>query len=172
MTGDLTLPARGAAGVSIAWVSEDPKIINFETPGTGVVTRPDMMDTEVALTATLTKNAATDTKVFALIVIMSEDADNMQMYPYTCSNGTKAPGMTTAQNTEKCQSCDMGYVLRDEACEQTYPYRCTGGTAAQGTTTTQNTQKCVSCRAGYSLQPSNMTCVCTAYLTYLCLTNQ
>ena len=151
VTGDLTLPARGADGVSIAWMSEDPKIINVETPGTGVVTRPDM-DTEVTLTATLTKNAATDTKVFDLTVIMSEDADNMQMYPYTCSNGTEAPGMTTAQNTEKCRSCDIGYVLRNEACEQTYPYTCSNGTEAPGMTTAQNTEKCQSCDIGYVLR--------------------
>ena len=144
VTGDLTLPTRGADGVSIAWISGDPKIINVETPGTGMVTRPDM-DTEVALTATLTKNAATDTKVFALTVIMSEDADNMQMYPYTCPNGTEAPGMTTAQNTEKCQSCNSGYMLMNERCvtETTplYPYTCSNGTEAPGMTTAQNTEK-------------------------------
>ena len=67
VTGNLTLPTSGADGVSISWASSDTSIIST----TGVVTRPNDMDTDVTLTATLSKNAASDTKTFTLTVIIS-----------------------------------------------------------------------------------------------------
>ncbi len=38
------------------------------------------------------------------------------MYPYICSNGAKAPGMTTMENREKCTGCDPGFDLTNEMC--------------------------------------------------------
>ena len=67
VTGNVTLPTTGADGVSISWASSDTGIIGT----TGAVTRPDDMTTDVVLTATLSKNAASDTKQFPLTVIIS-----------------------------------------------------------------------------------------------------
>ena len=73
-------------------------------------------------------------------------------YPYTCTNGDPASGTTTAQNTQKCQSCDTGFTLASERCTATtYPYICTNGTAADGTTETADTEKCSSCTSTYKL---------------------
>ena len=67
VTGNLTLPTSGADGVVISWASSHTSIIST----TGAVTRPDDMNTDVTLTATLSKNAASDTKQFPLTVIIS-----------------------------------------------------------------------------------------------------
>ena len=70
VTENITLPLTGANGVSIAWASDDDAVIDVETtPGTGMVTRPDGMDTMVTLTARLTKNEASDTRDFILTVL-------------------------------------------------------------------------------------------------------
>ena len=74
VTGDVTLPATGANGVVITWMSSDTSIISTA----GVVTRPDDMDTDVTLTATLTKNAAMGTKEFTPTVIISADGKAVQ----------------------------------------------------------------------------------------------
>ena len=68
VTGNVTLPTSGADGVSIRWMSSHPSIISMS----GVVTRPDDMNTDVTLTATLSKGVAADqTKTFTLTVIIS-----------------------------------------------------------------------------------------------------
>ena len=74
VTRNIKLPATGENGVTIAWASDKPKIINTILPGTGIVTRPDDMHTDVTLTATPTKGRGVDTKTFLLTVIISEDA--------------------------------------------------------------------------------------------------
>ena len=74
VTGDVTLPTTGANGVSISWMSSDTSIISES----GTVTRPNDMDTDVILTATLTKNAAMGTKKFTLTVIISADGKAVQ----------------------------------------------------------------------------------------------
>ena len=93
VTGNLTLPTTGADGVSISWASSHGNLID---PRTGMVTRPDDMDTEVTLTATLTKNTASDTKTFTLTVIISVSgadtnavtaAKNALMVGYTGGDG-------------------------------------------------------------------------------------
>ena len=72
VTGNVTLPLTGSDGVVISWASDNDAIDVLTTPGTGAVTRPDNMDTDVTLTATLTKNAATDTQTFTLTVIITD----------------------------------------------------------------------------------------------------
>ena len=73
VTGNTTLLLTGANGVSIAWESDDNDVIDVETTaGTGTVTRSRVMNTLVTLTATLTKNAARDTKTFALTVVITD----------------------------------------------------------------------------------------------------
>ena len=77
VTGDITLPTEGTNEVMITWASSNETVVNS---GTGMVTRPGPGENhvEVTLTATLTKNDATDTKTFDLTVlaepIRDEDA--------------------------------------------------------------------------------------------------
>ena len=76
VTENITLPLTGANGVSITWTSGDDAVIDVETaPGTGMVTRPDGMDTMVTLTARLTKNEASDTRDFILTVLAEPQND-------------------------------------------------------------------------------------------------
>ncbi|MFZ0731286.1 MAG: immunoglobulin-like domain-containing protein [Candidatus Sulfotelmatobacter sp.] len=63
VTQDLSLPVTGAAGTSVAWASSDPAVST-----SGVVTRPVTDDLPVTLTATISLNAASDTKVFIVTV--------------------------------------------------------------------------------------------------------
>jgi len=63
VTQALSLPVTGAAGTSVAWTSSDPAI-----SATGMVTRPVTDDLPVTLTATISLNVASDTKVFIVTV--------------------------------------------------------------------------------------------------------
>lgn len=65
VTANLTLPTS-QNGATVAWASSDPAVVST----TGVVTRPvsPAGDATVTLTATITKGAATDTKVFTVTV--------------------------------------------------------------------------------------------------------
>ncbi|WP_123041428.1 immunoglobulin-like domain-containing protein [Cohnella candidum] len=67
VTYALSLPATGAQGSHIAWVSSDPGIISNDGK---TVNRPlnGQGDAVVTLTATLSSNGVTDTKAFTLIV--------------------------------------------------------------------------------------------------------
>ncbi len=94
------------------------------------------------------------------------------LYDYICNNGVKASGTTTTENTQKCSSCDPGYLpslpegsgnevcLRDETVPL-YDYICTNGVKAGGTTTTENTQKCKSdrCDLGFTFNRENERCL-------------
>ncbi|MBI9108418.1 MAG: hypothetical protein JEZ04_16850 [Spirochaetales bacterium] len=73
ITGDFTLPSIGSNGTTITWESN---LVNVITAA-GVVTRPSFSDGDcpVVLTATLTKEEATDTKTFALTVICLDATD-------------------------------------------------------------------------------------------------
>ena len=70
VTRNVTLPAKGNNGVEVTWVSSDTGVISTD----GTVTRPDM-NTEVTLTTTLSKNAASDTKEFMLTVLAVPEND-------------------------------------------------------------------------------------------------
>ena len=75
VTGNVTLPTTGADEVVISWMSSDTSIVSTD----GTVTRPDDMDTDVTLTATLSKGTAADqTKTFDLVVIITDEAAVMQ----------------------------------------------------------------------------------------------
>ena len=70
-----------------SWVSGNSAVITVPPPPppdsathiTGTVTRPNDADTQVTLTATLTKNMASDTIRFTLTVIISEDGMDVEM---------------------------------------------------------------------------------------------
>ena len=70
VAADITLPTAGAGGVAISWASSAAGVIS----ASGTVTRPDM-NTEVTLTATLTKNTARDTKTFTLTALVAPADD-------------------------------------------------------------------------------------------------
>ena len=61
------LLSRGAYDTSISWTSSPAGIIKTNAPDVGEVTRPED-DTEVTLTATITKGSATATKTFTVTV--------------------------------------------------------------------------------------------------------
>ena len=69
VTRNIKLPATGKNGVTIAWASDKPKIINTRLPGTGIVIRDDNMNKLLTLTATLTKGTTSAAKTFLLTVI-------------------------------------------------------------------------------------------------------
>ncbi|MCH9666067.1 MAG: hypothetical protein K0U41_09530, partial [Gammaproteobacteria bacterium] len=68
---NVTFPASGANGVSITWISSNTNIIT----SSGEVTRPNDIDTEVIITATLSKGSANDTKDFTVTVILLTDSN-------------------------------------------------------------------------------------------------
>ena len=91
VTQNVSLPTAGANGVSISWGSSDAARVST----TGTVSRPDDMDTEVILTATLTKNAARDTRRFILTVTLpcgttSELVTKLQAMPPSLSGCSAA----------------------------------------------------------------------------------
>ena len=173
VTRNITLPLMGTRDdgegdrVSITWASDNPTIINVKgILGVGRVNRPGN-NTDVTLTATLTKNDAMDTKDFTLTVIMSDDPAIVPMYPYVCENGTTAPGTTAIANTEKCVACDADHGLQpDGVCVRVYPYSCMNGTHAPGTTTVEGTQKCMACDTDHGLQPDE---TCVRVYPYSCM---
>ncbi|WP_127819290.1 family 43 glycosylhydrolase [Microbacterium sp. CPCC 204701] len=67
VTADLTLPAKGANGSTITWVSSDDAAVS----PTGTVTRPaaGAAAADVTLTATLTRGAASETRAFSATVL-------------------------------------------------------------------------------------------------------
>lgn len=64
VTQNVMLPTSGVDGVVITWESDTPGVVST----TGVVTQPEGDPMIVTLTATLTSNAASDTKTFELNV--------------------------------------------------------------------------------------------------------
>ena len=64
VTGNLTLASTGPSGTTISWLSSNPSVIS----NAGAVTRPSGSDAAVTMTATISKGAASDTKVFTLTV--------------------------------------------------------------------------------------------------------
>ena len=64
VTQNLTLTASGIDGTSVAWESSDPAVVS----AAGSVSRPLTGGAEVSLTATISLGAASDTKVFDLVI--------------------------------------------------------------------------------------------------------
>ncbi|HEY6794314.1 MAG TPA: immunoglobulin-like domain-containing protein, partial [Kineosporiaceae bacterium] len=71
VSANLTLPATGAGGSTIAWASSAPSVVS----ATGVVTRPatGSPNGTATLTATLTRGKATTTKAFTVTVLSLAD---------------------------------------------------------------------------------------------------
>ena len=100
VTQDMTLPTTGASGTTISWASSDTTVI----ADTGAVTRPaaNAADATVTLTATITKNSASDTKTFTLTVIKKDQVDITNLdsaaFSLTVAN-TTVPALTGATHT-------------------------------------------------------------------------
>ncbi|UZX03330.1 family 43 glycosylhydrolase [Arthrobacter sp. CDRTa11] len=70
VTANLSLPASGVNGSTVAWASSDPSVVT----AAGVVTRPSAAQgaATVTLTATVTRGEASGTKVFSATVLPAE----------------------------------------------------------------------------------------------------
>lgn len=95
--GNITLPTEGEGGVTIAWQSDKPDVIDpqgkdntdyDDMPG-GVVTRQDQ-DTQVTLTATATLNEAVKTKEFTFTVKAQAEQKEYNAYLFGHFTGLEA----------------------------------------------------------------------------------
>ncbi|MDB5052426.1 MAG: hypothetical protein JWM44_476 [Bacilli bacterium] len=68
VTKDVTLATTGTNGTTISWASSNTTVLS----NSGIVARDDNADTTITLTATFTKNAAIDTKVFTFKVLQTD----------------------------------------------------------------------------------------------------
>ncbi|MFC5471295.1 immunoglobulin-like domain-containing protein, partial [Cohnella suwonensis] len=93
VTQNVTLPTGGASGTTISWTSDNTAIT--VSGSNGAVTRPGYSagDATVTLTATISKGAATDTRIYVLTVIAQEEtaSSNADLSGLTLSNGTLSP---------------------------------------------------------------------------------
>ena len=100
----INLPSRGAYDTSISWTSSPIGIIKTNAPGFGSnVTRPEE-DTEVTLTATITKGSATATKTFTVTVYgknqeLADRAVEKMRQPYAFVMGNPAPSLSLEFST-------------------------------------------------------------------------
>ncbi len=85
--GNITLPKMGKYGSAITWASDKEEVIsteektneNYDSTPAGVVTRQNT-DTKVKLTATITKDQKTKTKVFDVTVKAKTEVGEMTDY--------------------------------------------------------------------------------------------
>jgi alpha-tubulin suppressor-like RCC1 family protein len=69
VTQNLTLPLTGSNGASVTWSSSDPSVVS----NSGIVARKSDADTNINLTATISKNGVNDTKVFSMVVPQTDE---------------------------------------------------------------------------------------------------
>lgn len=84
--GNLTLPGA-PAGTEITWTSSDPGIVATD----GVVDRP-AADTQVTLTATVTRNAAAASRDFVATVRAAVDLEPLEGYAFAYFTGNSLAG--------------------------------------------------------------------------------
>ncbi len=94
VTQDLTFTTTGANGSTITWQSGNPAVIS----NTGEVTRPVYAggDTDVTVTATLSKNEVTDTKTFNLTVTKLPPSGNANLAALTATGISLTPAFNSA----------------------------------------------------------------------------
>ena len=83
--GKLNLASTGANGSTITWKSSNTAVIADD----GTVTLPTNNDVTVILTATITKNGASDTKEFTLTVKTAASADKAALEAIVAKLGTR-----------------------------------------------------------------------------------
>ena len=95
---------RGAYDTSISWTSSPTGIIKTNAPDVGEVTRPED-DTEVTLTATITKGSATATKTFTVTVygknqeLVDRAVQQILPQPPAFVMGNPAPSLSLESST-------------------------------------------------------------------------
>ena len=99
----INLSSRGAYGTSISWTSSPAGIIKTNEPDVGEVTRPED-DTEVTLTATITKGSAAATKTFTVTVYgknqeLADRAVEVMRQPPAFVMGNPAPSLSLEPST-------------------------------------------------------------------------
>lgn len=101
----ITLPMRGQYGCSISWTSSPSGIINTNTQQDfGKVTQQEE-DTEVTLTATITRGSVTATKTFTITVygknqeLVDQVVQNMQQPPSFVMGDGALPAIISLQKT-------------------------------------------------------------------------
>ena len=98
------LSSMGAYGTSISWTSSPAGIIKTNAPDVGEVTRPED-DTEVTLTATITKGSATATKTFTVTVygknqeLVDRAVQQIRPQPPAFVMGNPAPSLSLESST-------------------------------------------------------------------------
>ena len=117
VTQDVMLPTAGANGVSISWETSDAARVST----TGTVSRPNDQNTQVTLTATLTKNAASDERAFTLTVILLEDAAAVQqaknalMIGYAAGDSAESVTQDVMLPTEGSNGVSISWASSDAA---------------------------------------------------------
>jgi len=114
VTQNLTLASAGGNGTTITWASNKTAVIS----NAGVVTRPvfGMPDQSVTMTATITKNAASDTKAFVLTVKAQATCSTYTANGFTENcNGT----VTDTANALTWMKCSQGQTYNSStgACD-------------------------------------------------------
>jgi hypothetical protein len=118
VTSALTLPTTGANDTTISWESNDTVTIGTS----GVVTRPPYAagNKTVTLTATISKNSVSDTKVFTLTVTRIPASTDADLATLTISEGTLSPGFDagtysySASVANSVESVDISATANDE----------------------------------------------------------
>ena len=90
VTADLTLATSGSAGTSVSWASSNTAVVAAD----GTVTRP-AANTQVTLTATVSKGAASDTKTFTVTVLAEGQGFVCQSWTKTNSEHLAAGRVTS-----------------------------------------------------------------------------
>ena len=111
VTGSLSLPVRGPCGSDIAWASSHQDLVPIGTPGSAVqVNRPPFQagDTDVTLTATVTKGHVSASRSFALRIASQDPGDDEAV---TGDANALAIGFATGDNAARV-TCNL--VLPDK----------------------------------------------------------
>ena len=89
------------------------------------------------------------------------------MFDYVCTNGDPVVGKTDVENTERCDTCEIGFTKQEDETCKTFDYICTNGTPAIGTTGAPDTERCATCDMGYARQEDG-TCRASDSFDYIC----
>jgi hypothetical protein len=103
VTTNLTLASSGSHGTSISWGSSNTGTIS----NSGVIVRPSGSDANLTLTATIMKNAASDTKVFN-VTVLQVPVTGVYAAGYYHGDSVDAPAYWVNDSAGKV---NLGFVL-------------------------------------------------------------
>jgi len=119
-TGELTLPTAGANSVTVSWSSSNTNIIAND----GKVTRPEA-DTEVTLTATLTRGNDSITKTYTTTVLAKNPTPDF-CYDFENVSGNKVSG--SGADTAEATLNGTAAVTNDSFAGNVLTVKSTSGT--------------------------------------------